>query len=331
MAKTLLCALVLMICATSSLSLADDVIVFTANQDFLSRIYVLRMDGSVYDYFEYEFYRFVDMEVVDNVVYVAEAFAPRVYKANIETGDLELIIDDWSLYYFYGLAFDGTYFYVDEWDLNRYEIDGSKDGTASFDEYVLGCAWDSTYLWTLDDMNIIKCWDVSGWPGVVAVPSLNFTPPSPACRGLWFDGQYFWTAESLDGLGYIYQFDYSGAVINQWLEPAFSGWSACVVRDFITGSGETSSTRSSSGFELAVYPNPLSAQARVELLLPQASSVALKVYNLAGEEIETLFLGRLPEGRQCVEWDATDKACGVYFLRLEADGYAESMKVLVIE
>ena len=50
------------------------------------------------------------------------------------------------------------------------------------------------------------------------------------CRGLWFDGVYFWTAESYeDSLGYIYQFDYNGDIVNQWLEPAYSGWSACVI------------------------------------------------------------------------------------------------------
>ena len=125
-----------------------DVIVYTAHQGWLSRIYLLRMDGSVITYFEYDFYFFADLEVVNNEVYAAEAFAPRVYKIDLETGDLDVVVDDWTLYYFYGLAFDGAYFYVDEWDLNRYELDGTKDGMASFDESVAGGAWDGTYYWT---------------------------------------------------------------------------------------------------------------------------------------------------------------------------------------
>jgi hypothetical protein len=47
---------------------------------------------------------------VDGQLYVAEAFAPRVYKVDPATGDLQVFIDDWSLYYFYDVAFDGTYF-----------------------------------------------------------------------------------------------------------------------------------------------------------------------------------------------------------------------------
>jgi hypothetical protein len=214
-----------------------DMIVYTAHQGWLSRIYLLRMDGSVIRYFEYDFYFFADFEVVDNEVYAAEAFAPRVYLVDLDTGELEVVVDDWTLYYFYGLAFDGTYFYLNEWDLNRYELDGTKDGMASFDESVAGAAWDGTYYWTLnDEENLIKCWDVSGWPSIVEVPPNAFTPPTPFCRGLWFDGQYFWTAESIeDTLGHIYRFDYDGQIKNQWLEPAFQGWSACVVSAGLLG------------------------------------------------------------------------------------------------
>lgn len=209
----------------------EDVIVYTAHQEWLSRIYVLRMDGSAITFFEYSFYYFADLEVVNNEAYAAEAFAPRVYKVDLSTGDLDLVIDDWSLYYFYDLAFDDTYFYLTEWDLNRYDINGNKDGSASFDESVFGGAWDGSYYWTLTDESQIKCWDVSGWPTVAEVPQNSFSPPTPNCRGLWFDGEYFWTAESIDGmLGQIYQFNSRGTVINQWLEPAFSGWSACVIK-----------------------------------------------------------------------------------------------------
>ncbi|MGB7060975.1 MAG: dockerin type I repeat-containing protein [Candidatus Zixiibacteriota bacterium] len=210
---------------------SEDVIVYTAHQDWLSRIYVLRMNGTVMDYFEYSFYFFADLEVVNNEAYAAEAFAPRAYKVDLLTGALDLVIDDWSLYYFYDLAFDGSYFYLNEWDLNRYDINGNKDGMVSFDEAVHGGAWDGDCYWTLTDANLIKCWDVSAWPSVTEVPENAFAPPTSECRGLWFDGEYFWTAESIDGiLGHIYQFNHRGAVINRWLEPGFRGWSACVIK-----------------------------------------------------------------------------------------------------
>jgi hypothetical protein len=209
-------------------SYGGDLIVYTARQGWLSRIYLLAADGSVVDYFEYEFYYMADLEVVQGEVYVSEAYAPRVYKVQLDTGGLEVVVDDWSLYYFYDLAFDGEYFYLNEWDLNRYDLTGEKDGTASFDESVHGGAWDGSYYWTLTDEGEIKCWDLSTWPSLSEITENAFSPPTTACRGLWFDGQYFWTAEGSDGfLGNIYRFDYDGVVVDQWLEPAFSGWGVC--------------------------------------------------------------------------------------------------------
>jgi hypothetical protein len=209
----------------------DDVIVYTAHQDFLSRIYLLDPNGSVITYFHYENYFFADVEVVDNELYAAEAFAPRVLKVDLHTGELDVIVDDLWLYYFYGVVFDGTYWYVDEWDLNRYEFDGTKDGMAPFDESVAGAVWDGTWLWTLnDDEGVIKCWDVTAWPVTAEVTANRFAPPTPDCRGLWYDGEYLWTAESIDGaLGQIYRFGFDGTVVAQWTEPAFRGWGACVI------------------------------------------------------------------------------------------------------
>jgi hypothetical protein len=211
---------------------ADDLMVFTAHQDFLSRVYLMDADGTVERFFEYQFFFLADVEVVDGAVYIAEAFAPRVERIDLDTGELEVVVDDWSLLYFYGVAFDGTYLYVAEWDLNRYDLNGVNRGTASFDEDVMGMAWDGTHLWTLNDSNQIRCWDLSGWPTVTAVPDNDFVPPTPDCRGLWFDGEHFWTAESIDGsLGHIYRFDADGAIVEQWREPAFRGWGACRVPD----------------------------------------------------------------------------------------------------
>lgn len=208
----------------------DKRIVFTANQGFLSRIYILRMDGSVERFFEYVNFRFVDLEVVDNELYAAEAFAPRVYKVDIYTGDLDVIIDDWSLYYFYGLAFDGTFFYLDEWNFRRYYKNGTFAGSTSFSNDFFGGAWDGTYLWALGKDDLVKCWDISSWPALNEVPSNHFTPPSPDCRGLYHDGTSFWSAESIeDKLGKIYRFDHQGQVISEWQAPAYTGWGACVI------------------------------------------------------------------------------------------------------
>ncbi len=212
--------------------------VYTAHQNFDSRIYVLDMQGSVLDYFEYANYRMLDLEVINNEVYVTDAFIPCVYKFDLDNGNLELIVHDITLYYFYGIVYDGNYFYLNEWDMNRYDINGNKFGTASFDQTVQSSCWDGGYLWTLDD-GMISCWDISDWPNLVQITANTFSAPTTDCRGLWFDGEYFWSAESKENLGYIYKFDYEGNIIQQWLEPAFRGWSACMVHDYFARMNQT--------------------------------------------------------------------------------------------
>lgn len=316
---------------------AEDFIVYTAHQSFDSRIYILRMDGSIYNYYEYSDVRFCGLEVVNNEVYVAEAFCPLVYKVDLYTGNLETIIFDLSLFYCYDVCFDGTYFYLDEWDLNRYDINGNKDGTASFDEYVLGAAWDGEYYWTLNDTNEIRCWNITGWPTITEIPANAFTPPTPDCRGLWFDGQYFWTGESIEStLGNIYQFDYTGAIINQWLEPSFRGWGACVV--YLTGIDEqAASPHNQKSLVLSsIYPNPFLTYTTITYSIPKSDWVKLTVYNILGQRVKTLVDGVEQSGKKSFVWSGTNERgesviSGIYIIRLESGRDIQVRKLLLID
>ena len=309
---------------------AEDRIIFTANQGFLSRIYVLTMDGSVDHYHEYEFYRWCDMEVVNGELYAADAFAPRVYRVDVDTGDLELVIDDWSLYYFYGLAFDGQYFYLDEWDLNRYTIDGDKDGTASFDGDVFGSAWDGEHLWTLDDSGVAKCWDIVGWPSLVHVPENDITAPSHACRGLFFDGEYFWSAESReDTLGLIYRFDHDGAIARQWTAPAYRGWGACLLPD-LTGVDASAPIDDAVLSLSPPHRNPTTGPVRLALELTAPGGVTVTVHDVTGRLVATLLDGERVSGARDLVWPAESAASGVYFVRASSGEHVAVAKALVL-
>jgi len=58
--------------------------------------------------------------------------------------------------------------------------------------------------------------------------------------------------------------------------------------------------------------------------LPAQSKVALRIYNVLGQEVKTLVNGIRDAGYESVEWSATGgsasggDASGVYFYRLEA-------------
>jgi hypothetical protein len=58
--------------------------------------------------------------------------------------------------------------------------------------------------------------------------------------------------------------------------------------------------------------------------------VTLKVFNILGEEVATLVSDRLSAGSYSYEWDASHLASGVYLYRLEADGFVQTRKMILM-
>ncbi|MBA4311907.1 MAG: hypothetical protein C0417_04680 [Chlorobiaceae bacterium] len=72
------------------------------------------------------------------------------------------------------------------------------------------------------------------------------------------------------------------------------------------------------------YPNPFNPTTMIQFELPEEAFVTLKVYNLLGQEVATLFNHeQMSEGTQEVEFSASSFASGVYFYRLSAEGIGE--------
>lgn len=78
------------------------------------------------------------------------------------------------------------------------------------------------------------------------------------------------------------------------------------------------------------YPNPFNPSTTIQFLLPRAAHVALKVFNIVGEEITTLVSGKLGAGTYTTRWDAAGVASGVYFYRIEAGSFIETKKLLLL-
>ena len=77
------------------------------------------------------------------------------------------------------------------------------------------------------------------------------------------------------------------------------------------------------------YPNPFNARTAIEYSLPQDSHVRIAVYNLLGQNIETLVDQNMPAGSHLVLWNANDVPTGVYFYRIEAGDFFQTRKMLL--
>jgi hypothetical protein len=83
-------------------------------------------------------------------------------------------------------------------------------------------------------------------------------------------------------------------------------------------------------FELSQnYPNPFNPMTTISFNLPKSENITLKIYNLAGQEIETLVNRYFSSGTHKVQWNASGKPSGIYFYNLQAGDYSATRKLIL--
>ena len=79
------------------------------------------------------------------------------------------------------------------------------------------------------------------------------------------------------------------------------------------------------------YPNPFNAATAISYSLAQSGPVTISVYNLLGQRVATIFEGDQQAGQHTITWDAAGFPSGVYFARLQAGEYSESIKMVLLK
>jgi len=79
------------------------------------------------------------------------------------------------------------------------------------------------------------------------------------------------------------------------------------------------------------YPNPFNPSTKINYSVPNSGFVTLKVYNILGQEVTTLFSGQLHAGNYDATFDGSQFAGGVYIYRLEAGKTSISKKLVLLK
>jgi hypothetical protein len=78
------------------------------------------------------------------------------------------------------------------------------------------------------------------------------------------------------------------------------------------------------------YPNPFNPSTRIMFSVEDARYTTLKVYNVSGQEVASLFSGVAQPGTQyTVIFDGSNKPSGAYFCRL-TNGDKTSLKRMIL-
>ena len=79
------------------------------------------------------------------------------------------------------------------------------------------------------------------------------------------------------------------------------------------------------------YPNPFNPSTSIRYGLPRQSHVSLTVFNILGQRVAQLVEGEVEPGYHDVKFDAASLSSGVYFCRLQADGFVQTRKLLLLK
>ncbi len=78
------------------------------------------------------------------------------------------------------------------------------------------------------------------------------------------------------------------------------------------------------------YRNPFNPSTNIKYSIPQTSKVVIKVFDILGNEIETLINEEKPIGSYEVNLEANDLPSGIYFYRLQAGNFIQTKKMVLL-
>ena len=86
---------------------------------------------------------------------------------------------------------------------------------------------------------------------------------------------------------------------------------------------------------MKIYPNPFNPSTTIRFNIPVETrhtvSLLLQIYDITGRVVETLVNGELLPGEHEIQWNASDQASGIYFVKLLQGNKTEIKKLILLK
>ena len=80
------------------------------------------------------------------------------------------------------------------------------------------------------------------------------------------------------------------------------------------------------------YPNPFRSRTTIRLGMKEHAHVTLRIFNVMGQEVETLVDQLLPPGYHGYKWDGSTFSAGIYFAFMEVAGeYRSAIRLVSVK
>jgi len=122
---------------------------------------------------------------------------------------------------------------------------------------------------------------------------------------------------TLDNNGYVY----AGTGNGVWRRPLSE----------IVISVEEETNQLTDFFLSQNYPNPFNPTTKIKYSIPHSSNVQIKVFDVLGNELESLVNEEKPAGTYELTWNADQLPSGVYIYQLKAGEYTAVKKMILLK
>lgn len=79
------------------------------------------------------------------------------------------------------------------------------------------------------------------------------------------------------------------------------------------------------------YPNPFNPTTKIKFDIVKTQNVTLKVFDMLGKEVALLVNQNLSPGSYSVDFNASGISSGMYFYRLETEGYSDTKRMVLMK
>lgn len=79
------------------------------------------------------------------------------------------------------------------------------------------------------------------------------------------------------------------------------------------------------------YPNPFNPTTTISFSIGRAEFVTLKVYDILGKEVATLFNNFLNHGNYNFDFNASSLSSGVYLYRLQTESFSQTKQMILLK
>ena len=79
------------------------------------------------------------------------------------------------------------------------------------------------------------------------------------------------------------------------------------------------------------YPNPFNPKTQITVSIPKGGEYSLKVYNILGEKVATLFNNPINAGIYTFTFDASHLPSGIYFYNFSGNSFSQTKKMMLLK